>query len=143
MGTLEDQLKQWKKQTGATTAPAAPPTTPSSRRAQKKKPLLQTIRRDEPPAPPPPKAPPPLNDAELFAAAIEGVSQDAVLDKFSAAPTVKVKGQTLQPSPPKDDGALFAEFIGLRPMDVRNIRTPQGGEFVGTVQPKGAPPKKR
>jgi hypothetical protein len=115
MGTLEDQLKQWQKQSAKTAAAAAAPSSPPpSRRAQKKKPLLQTIRRDEPTttsttAPPPPK---PLSDAELFSAAVEGVSADAVLDKFSSAPTVKVRGQTLQPSAPKSDGELFSEFVG-------------------------------
>jgi hypothetical protein len=119
MGTLEDQLKQWQKKAVADTAKAAPSTPPPSRRAQKKKPLLQTIRRDEPT---PTKAPPPtpLSDAELFSAAVEGVSADAVLDKFSAAPAVKVRGQTLEPSAPKSDEELFSAFVG-------------------TVQQKGAP----
>ena len=108
MGTLEDQLKQWKKQAAAE---APTPATAPSRRAQKKKPLLQTIRREEP-APAPRPTPTPLSDAELFSAAVEGVSADAVLDKFSAAPTVKVRGQTLQPSAPKSDGELFSEFVG-------------------------------
>jgi len=114
MGTLEDQLKQWQKKAVAETAKAAPSEPPPSRRAQKKKkPLLQTIRRDEP-TPTPTKAPPPkpLSDAELFSAAVEGVSADAVLDKFSAAPAVKVRGQTLQPSAPKSDEELFSEFVG-------------------------------
>jgi hypothetical protein len=114
MGTLEDQLKQWQKQSAKAAAQAAPSTPPPSRRAQKKKPLLQTIRRDEPTTTSTTKAPPPkpLSDAELFSAAVEGVSADAVLDKFSSAPTVKVRGQTLQPSAPKSDEELFSEFVG-------------------------------
>lgn len=138
MGTLEDQLKQWQKTSAppATSPPAkgassSRPSSPAplSKRAAKKKPLLQTIRRDEPVAPtrgdPPPPPPKPLSDADLFALAIEGVSADAVLDKFAAAPTVKVRGQTLQPSAPKTEAELFADFVG-------------------TVLPKGAPsPKKR
>jgi hypothetical protein len=108
MGTLEDQLKQWKKQAAAEAPKPAPA---PSRRAQKKKPLLQTIRREEP-APAPKPTPTPLSDAELFSAAVEGVSADAVLDKFSAAPAVKVRGQTLQPSAPKSDEELFSEFVG-------------------------------
>jgi hypothetical protein len=116
MGTLEDQLKQWQtavaktaKIAPARTAPSAPP---PSRRSQKKKPLLQTIRRDETPPRAKAPAPPTLTDAELFSAAVEGVSVDAVLDKFSAAPTVKVRGQPLQPSAPKSDEELFLEFVG-------------------------------
>jgi hypothetical protein len=134
MGSLEDQLKQWKKASGAdakastvaSPASKSPSSSPSSRRAQKKKPLLQTIRRDEAPKPAvsPAPAAAPLNDADLFAAAVEGVSEDAVLDKFSAAPAVRVRGQALQPTPPKDDGALFTEFVGV-------------------VQPKGTAAKKR
>lgn len=109
MGTFEDQLKQWQKKA----APEAPKTAPAaSRRAQKKKPLLQTIRREEPAQPTTTTTPTPLSDAELFSAAVEGVSADAVLDKFSAAPAVKVRGQTLQPSAPKSDEQLFSEFVG-------------------------------
>jgi hypothetical protein len=124
MGTLEDQLKKWK--TTATPTPSSPHekgasvTAPTSKRAAKKKPLLTTIRRDEPTgtrasssssssAAAPAKA---LTDAELFAAAVEGVSQDAVLNKFAAAPDVTVRGARLAPSPPKSDEQLFAEFVG-------------------------------
>jgi hypothetical protein len=106
MGTLEDQLKQWQKKSAAEAPKPAPA---PSHRAQKKKPLLQTIRREEPA---PQAVPTRLSDAELFSAAVEGVSADAVLDKFSAAPTVKVRGQTLQPSAPKSDEELFSEFVG-------------------------------
>lgn len=116
MGTLEDQLKQWQKQAvdASKTSKAVPSAPPPSRRAQKKKPLLQAIRRDEPTPTTTTKAPTPkpLSDAELFSAAVEGVSADAVLDKFSASPAVKVRGQPLQPSAPKSDDELFAEFVG-------------------------------
>jgi hypothetical protein len=114
MGSLEDQLKQWKKKADAD-APKPASSSPPSRRALKKKPLLQTIRREEPPSSSTPQASPPpkpVTDAELFTAAVEGVSADAVLDKFSAAPVVKVRGQTLQPSAPRTDEELFTEFVG-------------------------------
>lgn len=122
MGTLEDQLKKWG--TTATSTPSSPhakgasASAPTSKRAAKKKPLLTTIRREEPTgtrasssssAAAPAR---PLTDAELFAAAVEGVSQDAVLNKFAAAPDVTVRGARLAPSPPKSDEQLFAEFVG-------------------------------
>lgn len=122
MGTLEDQLKKWKST--ATPTPSSPHakgasvTAPTSKRAAKKKPLLTTIRREEPTgtrasssssAAAPAKA---LTDAELFAAAVEGVSQDAVLNKFAAAPDVTVRGARIAPSAPKSDEQLFAEFVG-------------------------------
>lgn len=124
MGTLEDQLKKWK--TTATPPPAAPnskgaPTkapAPTSKRAAKKRPLLTSIRREESPSsssssPSGQRAgAPKLSDAELFAAAVDGVSQDAVLDKFAAAPTVTVRGARLAPSAPKTDEELFTEFVG-------------------------------
>ncbi len=118
MGTLEDQIKQWKKQADSQAAPAPAakaPAPPLSKRAAKKKAPLQTIRREEPKAPTPPKPAPAQTDEELFAAAVEGISHDAVLDKFSAAPEVKVKGERLQPSAPKDDATLFREFVGDLP----------------------------
>jgi len=123
MGTLEDQLKKWK--TTATPPPntanpkgsSAKAPAPTSKRAAKKKPLLTTIRRDEPSSSTPSsngsRSPAPkLSDAELFAAAVDGVSQDAVLDKFAAAPTVTVRGARLAPSAPKSDEELFNEFVG-------------------------------
>lgn len=146
MGTLEDQLKQWQKQAvKAATAKAAPSAPPPSRRAQKKKPLLQTIRRDEATTTttattkaPPPK---PLSDAELFTAAVEGVSADAVLDKFSAAPSVKVRGQTLQPSAPKSDGELFSEFVGS--VQQKGEPTPPKSPSTKSPSPKSPSSKKR
>ncbi len=125
MGTLEDQLKKWK--TTATPPPTAPnskgaPTkapAPTSKRAAKKRPLLTSIRREESPSSSTSAASsaqragaPRLTDAELFAAAVDGVSQDAVLDKFAAAPTVTVRGARLAPSAPKSDEELFTEFVG-------------------------------
>jgi hypothetical protein len=133
VGTLEDQLKRWQKQAvddrdAADTSRSQTPTTPSSttqpsspsRRARKKRPLLQSIRRpalEETPAPmftstSTPAAPAPRNDAELFAAAVEGVSADAVLDKFSSSPRVRVRGEAVTPSPPKSDHELFVDFVG-------------------------------
>jgi hypothetical protein len=122
MGTLEDQLKKWGTTATPTPSPAhakgASVAAPTSKRAAKKKPLLTTIRREEPTgtrasssssAAAPAKA---LTDAELFAAAVEGVSQDAVLNKFAAAPDVTVRGARLAPSAPKSDEQLFAEFVG-------------------------------
>ena len=123
MGTLEDQLKKWK--TTATPPPAAPSSkgasakapAPTSKRAAKKRPLLTSIRREESPSSSSSPAAqranaPKLSDAELFAAAVDGVSQDAVLDKFAAAPTVTVRGARLAPSAPKTDEELFTEFVG-------------------------------
>jgi len=115
LGTLEDQLKQWKK-AAASRQPTPSSAPPQSKRAAKKKaPRPQTIRREEPPPPPKALPPKPPTDAELFAAAVEGVTPDAVLDKFAAAPAVVVKGERLTPSPPKDDATLFREFVGAVP----------------------------
>ncbi len=115
VGSLEDQLKQWKKANAAPEPKAASskPTkkkTKTSSSSPKKAPPLQTIRRDDPPPPP---APPPMSDAELFAAAVESVDDNVALDKFAATPApVKVRGQGLPPAPKKTDADLFAEFVG-------------------------------
>ena len=96
----------------------SPSTSTPSRRSQKKRPLLQAIRRPSPEDTPgatstaTPAAPPPCDDAELFAAAVEGVSADAVLEKFSSSPKVRVRGEAVMPSPPKSDHELFVDFVG-------------------------------
>jgi hypothetical protein len=96
----------------------SPSTSTPSRRSPKKRPLLQTIRRPSPEDTPgatstsTPAAPPPRDDAELFAAAVEGVSADAVLEKFSSSPKVRVRGEAVMPSPPKSDHELFVDFVG-------------------------------
>jgi len=122
VGSLEDQLKQWKRANAA--APAKAETRPtkaassakSTKPTQAKKassktaPPLQTIRRADPPPPPPPPA---LSDAELFAAAVQGIDDNASLEKFAAAPApIRVNGAPLSPSPPKSDEELFAAFVG-------------------------------
>jgi hypothetical protein len=114
VGSLEDQLKQWKKKTQQAPQPAKPSNSssePARKRPTKQDPFpKQTLKKAAPekPAPPPPKK---KSDAELFAEAVANVDEDVVLEKFSAAPTSSSKSSKDRP-PPLTDEELFAQFVG-------------------------------
>lgn len=121
MGSLEDQLKQWKKQQSLSGGAAEPAKTPSSssneparKKPTKKDPFpKQTLKKEEPKKTAPPPPAPKKSDAELFAEAVDNVDEDVVLEKFSQAAAVGTtkKAQKAPPPPPTDE-ELFALFLG-------------------------------
>ena len=135
MGTLEDQLKKWKQTTSSTAAESPKPSASTRRPSTRKDPFpRETLRRQDdggaapgrsPPAPssplpsvsssPPstPSASPPCSDAELFRRALDGVDDDAVLQKFAAAaPSTGRAGARGPVAPVETDEEMFRRFVG-------------------------------
>jgi hypothetical protein len=144
MGTLEDQLKKWKKQqpteAGSGKVPAGPgPSEPTRRRSTKKDPFpAQTLRRDEPASPAVAAPAPPVSDAALFSRAVDAVDRDVVLQKFDAGlpATGTPRGaRSAPPAPPPTDEELFRSFVGdARP--AKSSSTPSSSANLG---PPGEP----